>query len=324
MRPSHRISYPDPGGPLAGVFVWRPPEYRPRWWLHLLLLALTVVTTTFWGGLMYGWGPEELLPLRGAFLATFDPSIAFRLVADPRFLVEGVKFSLPLLFILLCHEMGHYLACRRHGLVATPPFFIPAPIGIGTFGAVIRIKEPIRNTRQLLDVGAAGPLAGFVALLPVLLAGVALSRPEPVTGGAGYYLAEPLLFRLAAWLCAPALPEGHELLIHPVGAAAWFGILVTLLNLAPFAQLDGGHVAYALFGRIQQRLSLPLLLVLLAGAWFWPGWLVLAAIVLVMGVKHPPLADEGRPLDPARRVVAWSCFVLLALCFMVAPIRLVP
>ena len=304
----------DPGGPPAGVASSSPPRYRPRWWLHWMLLALTLVTTTFFGALFAGDFPEAMtgMPLEA-------------LVLDPRFIVEGLKFSLPLMIILLCHEMGHYFACRRHGLLATPPFFIPAPFGIGTFGAVIRIKEPIRNKMQLLDVGVAGPLAGFVALLPFLLYGVAASRVTTIPVDHGYLLfGEPLAFKLVALLFHPALAGGTDLLLHPTASAAWFGLLVTALNMLPFAQLDGGHVAYALFGRWHRRAVWPLLAVLVALGFWWLGWWVWAVIALVMGVRHPIIWDEERPLDPKRRRLAWLAFLVFLLSFMPQPIQLVP
>ena len=181
--PDDPPSFPGPDGPAVGAF---PPR---RLWLHVLLFLLTLVTSTFCGGLYYGW--------------LESPDLLARL-SDPRLITEGLKFSLPLLAILLAHESGHFLAARRHGLPATLPYFIPMPIPFpyspGTMGALIRIRAPIRDRRTLLDVGAAGPLAGFVTLLPVLLVGLALSRAQDVSVGHGelIYFGEPLLFRFLA------------------------------------------------------------------------------------------------------------------------------
>lgn len=314
MRPFESTPNPDPDGPPVGVFGYAPPAYRPRWWLHALLFLLTLVTTTVLGA---------------TFSSNLPPQIAElslgRILIHPAFLLEGLKFSLPLLFILLCHEMGHYIACRRHGLQATPPFFIPFPFGIGTMGAVIRIREPIRDSRQLLDVGAAGPIAGFVALLPFLVYGIAASTPATDLPSGGYVVfGEPLVYRLLAAVVQPAVPQGAELIIHPTGAAAWFGLLVTLLNLLPFAQLDGGHISYAMFGRWHLRAAWPLLVLLAVGGFIWPGWWLWAVIVLVIGLRHPRLWDEDRPLDRRRRLVGWLCVVIFILCFMAQPIQFVP
>ncbi len=302
-----------PDGTIIGADASPPPAYRPRWWLHVLLFALTLCTTTFFGALFAGWIPEELAQegLRAV-------------LAEPRFWVEGLKFSLPLLAILLSHEMGHYLAARRHGLLVTPPFFIPAPFGIGTLGAVIRIKEPIRNKQQLLDVGAAGPIAGFVVTLPFLLYGVAASRVAEIPLQKGVIVfGEPLLFRLVEWLCFPGLQPGQDIYLHPVGFAAWFGLLVTALNMLPFAQLDGGHVAYAMFGRKHRRAVWPLWVILFLMGFRWTGWWIWAVIALVMGVVHPRLWDEDFPLDRRRRRIGWLALAIFVLCFIPEPVKIV-
>jgi len=305
---------PDPGFE-PGVVGFAPPvTYRPRWWLHGTLFAITLFTTTFFGAFLAGTLPHSAA----------EGSLG-RLLVDLAFYREGLKFSIPLLTILLCHEMGHYLACRRHRLLATPPFFIPAPFGIGTFGAVIRIKEPLRDKSQLLDVGVAGPIAGFVALIPFLVYGIAASTVTAIPAKHGFIVfGEPLLFKGIEYLLHPSLASGGDLLMHPVGTAAWFGLLVTALNMLPFAQLDGGHIAYALFGRLHRKAAWPLLLVLFVLGFRWSGWWLWTVIALVLGVRHPRMWDEDRPLDPRRRRVAWLTFVIFVLCFMPNPIRIVP
>jgi len=304
---------PDPDGSSVGVFSYERPPYRPRWWLHGLLFALTLLTTTIFGALFAGNPPEALL------------AIPFPLILiHPLFLAEGLKFSLPLITILLAHEMGHYVVCRRHGLQVTPPFFIPAPIGIGTFGAVIRIREPIRDSRQLLDIGAAGPIAGFVVALPFLFFGIAASEITAALPETGYLLfGEPLAFRIVSGLIHPGLPPEADMLLHPTAMAAWFGLLVTALNMLPFAQLDGGHVAYALFGRHHRKAAWPMLFVLFLLGFRWPGWWIWTVIALLMGVVHPRIWDEDRPLDPRRKLVGWLALLILALTFMPQPITLV-
>jgi membrane-associated protease RseP (regulator of RpoE activity) len=267
------------------------------------------------GGLVWGGLPTEMARLGIADLLT-----------DSRLYLAGLKFSIPLLTILMFHELGHYVAARRHGLAATPPFFIPFPIpilGIGTLGAVIRIKDPIQNKRQLLDVGAAGPIAGFIALVPFLAYGIAASDVGPAaTDGAYLEFAEPLIYRLLEMTIRPGLPDGSVLWLHPTGVAAWFGIIVTLLNLLPFAQLDGGHITYALFGQWHRRLAWPLLGVLAGLGFVWPGWWLWVIIVLFMRPQHPPLWDERVPLDRNRKLAGWMAVVIFVLCFAAEPIRI--
>ena len=305
-----------PGGASAGAFPLAPPTYHPKIWLHILLFVLTLASTTIVGGLVWGGLPEEMARL----------SLP-QLFSDPRVYFAGLKFSIPLLTILGCHELGHYVAARRHDLTATPPFFIPFPVpffGIGTLGAVIRIKDPIRNKKELLDVGAAGPIAGFAALVPFLAYGIAASEVgQAPAGGAYLEFGEPLIYRFLEALIRPGLGDDMTLWLHPTGVAAWFGILVTLLNLLPFAQLDGGHVAYALFGRWHRLLAWPLLGVLAGLGFVWPGWWVWVVIALILNPQHPRLWDEDRPLDRRRQLVGWIAIVIFVLCFVAEPIRLV-
>ena len=316
MGPLESFDDPGPGGQPAGALLSPQPPYRPRWWLHGLLFALTFVSTTLVGGLAWGGLPPEMAELGPA-----------ELFSDRRLYIAGLAFSIPLLTILMCHELGHYLAARRHGLTATPPFFIPFPVpilGIGTLGAVIRIKDPIRDTRTLLDVGAAGPIAGFVALLPFLAFGIAASEVgAPAAEGVYLEFAEPLVYRLLEAAIRPELPVDAVLWLHPTGVAAWFGAVITLLNLLPFAQLDGGHIAYAMFGRWHRRLAWPLLAVLAGLGFIWAGWWLWVVIILFLRPQHPRIWDEGLKLDPRRRLLGWLAIVIFVLCFAAEPIRIV-
>jgi hypothetical protein len=253
-----------------------------------------------------------------------------RVWGDSALLALGLQFSLATHFVLLCHELGHWFACRRHRLDASPPYFLPAPIGLGTFGAFIRIRSLVRTKRELLDVGVAGPIAGFVALVPVLAAGVWLSRPSPLpvppAGDVGLLLYRPgesLLLGALTRLFHGELPAGVVLNPHPLLLAGWVGLFATMLNLLPLAQLDGGHILYAAVGRLQRRLAWPLwgALALLGVA--WPGWWLWCLFVLLLGLKHPRLLDEGEPLDPRRRRLAWLALALFALGFMPVPIAVV-
>lgn len=247
---------------------------------------------------------------------------------DPQLLASGLAFSLPLLLILLAHELGHYLWCRHYRLPATAPLFLPAPFGFGTLGAFIRIRAPLRDRRQLLDVGAGGPIAGFVVLLPFLLYGIAHSRPaaiEPVAPAVAnsllYRPGSSLLMEIAVWLFHGPLPRDAVLDLHPFALAAWAGLLATSINLLPVGQLDGGHILYAAAGRRQRPVAVLLWILMAAAGFLWPGWWLLALLVLIFGLRHPPVLDESVQLDRRRRLVAWVALAILVLSFMPAPVE---
>ena len=256
------------------------------------------------------------------------PATLRQVWGDPDLLRLGLAFSLPTLFILLCHELGHYLACRRYRIPATWPHFIPVPIGLGTFGAFIRIKARIRTKRELFDIGVAGPIAGFVALLPFLFWGISRSVPravavaEPMTTNWILYLpGRSLLLQLVERIYHGPPADGVVLDLHPFALAAWVGMLVTSLNLLPLGQLDGGHILYAVAGRYQRKLALPLWFLLALGGWFfWPGWWLWSALVLLMRLGHPPVRDEAVALDRRRQALAIFALVMLVLCFMPVPL----
>lgn len=289
---------------------------------------LTVLTTATLGAVWILWSRVEISSDLQPWLA---PRTVREVWSDPALWTQGMQFSLAALFILLCHELGHYLACRWYRLPATLPYFLPAPLAIGTFGAFIRIRAPIRSKSQLFDVGIAGPLAGFVALIPFLILGVARSQPMPVTpvsleaaGGQLFLPGRSLAFELTSWAIHGPLPEGTILEPHPFALAAWFGLFATALNLLPLGQLDGGHILYAATGSLQRRLAFPLWLALGLMAWIWPGWILWCAIVLLMGLPHPPVRDEQTPLDPGRRALAWLALAVFLLSFMPVPLESIP
>lgn len=310
MSTQDPLSLAGPDGSSVGAFPWRPP----RLWLHLLLFVLTLASTTFCGGLYYGW---------------LDSPDVLQRATDPRLFIEGVKFSVPLLLILFAHEMGHLFAARAHGLRSTLPFFLPMPIPFpyspGTVGAVIRIKTPIRTRRQLLDVGAAGPIAGFVMVIPVLLLGLGFSEVQQIDPEqALVYFGEPIVFQaFARGLLFSNLGPSEDIFLHPTAWAAWFGLLVTALNMLPFSQLDGGHVGYALFGRWHRRLIWALLAGLIFLGFLWPGWWMWCLIIAILGPTHPPVLDEHVPLDRRRRVIGWLAFLAFALSFVPIPVEIV-
>ncbi|HEY8021129.1 MAG TPA: site-2 protease family protein [Thermoanaerobaculia bacterium] len=247
-----------------------------------------------------------------------------RVWTDPALRALGLSFSLPLLAILLAHELGHYVACRRYGLPATLPYFLPLPAMPGTMGAFIRIKAPLASRRQLFDVGFAGPAAGFVTLLPFLLLGIARSRIAAIPIHAGSSLLLPgrcLAIQWTTLLFHRPLRAGETLDLHPFALAAWLGLLATALNLLPLSQLDGGHILYAAAGRRQRLVALPCWLALVLAGRAWPGWWLWCAIVLVMGLEHPPLVEEATPLGATRRGLALVALAMLVLAFMPVPLR---
>jgi membrane-associated protease RseP (regulator of RpoE activity) len=268
---------------------------------HILLFVVTFITTLLAGALQQGVNPLE----------------------DPLSVWKGLPFSLTLLFILGAHEFGHYAMARRHGIDVTLPYFIPAPSIIGTFGAFIRMKTPIPDRRVLLDVGAAGPLTGLIVSIPILLVGLFLSNTTAAPPeGQGIALGSSLLFSLLTWLVHGSTPDEMNLVLHPMAFSGWIGLLVTCLNLLPVGQLDGGHVAYAVLDRKQKHLSTIVVAVLLIlGFTGWTGWLVWGAILVVLGVHHPPVLYDWIPLDRRRRIIGWITLVLFAATFIPVPFR---
>jgi membrane-associated protease RseP (regulator of RpoE activity) len=268
-----------------------------------LLFVTTVLTTTIAGSLLAGDNPFS--GLSG--------------------LLAGVPFAASLLAILGAHEMAHYLTSRHHGVKATWPLFIPAPLPpVGTFGAIIRIKSIIPDRRVLLEIGVAGPVAGFLVALPLAVLGLAASQVQTVeTAGAGsgegIYLGSSLVFLLLEKAVLGPLPENAQLYLHPVAFAAWFGFFVTAMNLIPIGQLDGGHVIYALFGRRQRMVARLLLLLFVPLGFLWPGWLFWGALMCFIGFGHPPLLDEERPLGGRQRALACLALAVLVLTFTPAP-----
>ncbi len=291
---------------------------RPdRVWLHVALFLLTLATTLLTGAGHYA-----------AFISEFNrQAISVSLWS---LLPHGLWYSATILAILGAHEMGHYLACRYYRIDATLPFFIPAYfILTGTFGAVIRIREPILAKKALFDIGIAGPIAGFVVAVPTLFAGVALSTlvPAPTDVNGLFSLGEPLLFQWATTLVWGTPPAHLVLNMHPMAFAAWFGLIATALNLFPIAQLDGGHISYAVFGRRSTLITYATLAVAVMLTMISLSWLVWTAMIVAMlvlaGARHPRVLDEDMPLDRTRIWLAVFALVMFVVCFTPAPIELV-
>ncbi len=292
----------------------RPPQ---RYWLHALLLLLTLLSTT-----MVGVGLAQSFDSRQPF--NFDPGFE-RYVAmwhDPSFLLDGLPFSITLLAIYLAHEMGHYLTARYYRVDATLPFFLPAPTLIGTFGAFIRLRSPILSKRILFDIGAAGPLAGFLVLLAPMAVGVSMSKVIPGIGVHGDLIfGTPLILRLFEWVRFPGVPVAN-IYLHPVARAAWVGLLATALNLLPIGQLDGGHILYAFLGERTRLLSriFAALLIPLGALTRTYSWFVWAALLFFFGMRHPSVVDP-RPLGRTRNWLGFAALVILIVSFMAAPVR---
>lgn len=284
----------------------------------ILLLVLTALTTLVVG--------VHLAADFSQHIPIFDLNISWafftNLVHHPGLLRAGVPYALALLAILLAHEMGHYLMCRHYGIEVTYPYFFPAPTLIGTFGAFIRIKSPLVTREELFDVGIAGPIAGFVVTVPVLIAGVwnstwMLTPVPPNTILPGH----PWAVRLLAGLLHPAIPSAR-LELSPFGCAAWVGLFLTALNLLPMGQLDGGHIVYAVFGRKHRYISLAFFIALIpCGIFFWGGWIFWAVLMLVLGLRHPaPLILPDQPLDRRRKALAVLALLMFAVCFTITPL----
>jgi membrane-associated protease RseP (regulator of RpoE activity) len=238
--------------------------------------------------------------------------------------LHGTPFSFTILGIVLFHEMGHYLTARHYRVDATLPFFIPFPFSlVGTFGAFIIIKSRFPHRKALIDVGLAGPFAGFVAVLPALAVGIATSRPgPPLPSETSIQFGEPLLFQWFSALIWPDMPASHDLYVSPIGLAAWFGLLLTALNLIPIGQLDGGHASYALFREKAHRLSAWAFFAFIPLAYFRPNWLFWAFLLYVLGIRrpHPPTRVDDLPPPRSRYLMGALAFVVFVLCFTPEPI----
>ena len=302
----------SPADAIPGAERWTPvppplPRIHPRPPLparvNLVCFLLTLVTTL----------------IAGTVLTLNDLTVAWEVAWTPKLWLIGLPYSLSLILILGAHEMGHYVACRRYGLEATLPFFIPGLPPFGTFGAVIRIRSPFTGRRALFDVGVAGPLAGFAVALPILAYGLMHStvvRRPLVPGELG--LSSCLLLDLAYNRFFPALRPGELIELHPFVAAAWVGLLATFLNLLPIGQLDGGHMLYALSRRFHRPVSLVVIIGLIGAGLLFGGvhLIVFAVLWAAIGARHPPLLDESETLGAGRVLVALLALAIFVLCFI--------
>ena len=298
--------------------VWVIPPPRQRWWLHILLLAATFLSTLVVGARIYAnfAAHQPVFSFNDDSISLFPVEWMWQ---APAKLMHGLSFSLTLMFILLAHEMGHYLYARHYRVYATPPFFIPFPSLIGTLGAFIRIKGPIPNRTALFDIGIAGPIAGFIPSCAAVLMGLSLSHPQvfsgaPLDNGPGF----PLIFHLAARLLHLNAPL-PSLSLHPIAFAGWVGMFATAMNLLPGGQLDGGHILFSVFPKLHRWVSLAVVVALVPLAKYcWVGWL-LWAVILWLTSHHPPIPI--RPgISTTRKWFAVLAIAILALAFTPTPI----
>jgi membrane-associated protease RseP (regulator of RpoE activity) len=293
---------------------------------NVILLVLTIISTWF-VGIQYAGGDQlaRLLP-PDADIGSFFGAI----FTHPQLWLIGLPYALTLLGVLGIHEMGHYVAARIHKAAVTLPYFIPMPFGLGTMGAVIRLKSPIKNRRQLFDIGVAGPLAGLAIAVPLLAIGLLTSPVQyvgaPVPGGQeGNSI---LYWLLKLILKGRALPGGgYDVILNAIAFPAWFGLVVTMINLLPIGQLDGGHVIYSIFGRFQWKIANAALVVLLGLGFFLAFtthdflnvWLIWALLTQVFGLRHPPPLDDITPLDRRRKLIGYATIVIFILIFTPIP-----
>jgi len=299
-------------GVQSGDLSWR------RSWLNFILFMATVLSTFFVG---LSWSIAYRYADAFAQNSRFVPDPAA--VADPSIIWLSMVYAGVLLTILLGHELGHFLTCRYYRIDATLPYFIPAPTLIGTLGAFIKIRSPITSKKPLFDIGIAGPLTGFFLALPALVYGLAHSKVVPPLPREGSLIfGEPLILKLLGSVFFRGIPEGMDIVPHPVAFAGWVGVLVTALNLFPIGQLDGGHVLYALIGaRAKKLVPLFLGIFVFLGIFFWVGWFVWALLVYFLGLKHPRLYDEESPLSPGRKILGMAVLVIFILSFIPDPIK---
>ena len=286
----------------------RPPELIPetipgyqvkdRISVNIILFIITFLTTTFAG-------------------ATGGDTITAQFVS-------GLPYSMTLITILLCHELGHYGASRKFGVKATLPYFIPFPSIIGTMGAVIKTRSPIPGRRALFYIGAMGPLLGFIVSLAAVIAGIYLSEIKPLPQAGSDLLmpifGDSLLFALFVKVVHGTIPPGHDIYLSPYAWAGWIGFLITSLNLMPIGQLDGSHILYALIGRKQVVVGWLCLAALVVLSFIWQGWIIWILLTLVLLMVAHPEVPEGEALSAPEKALGWLCMVILLVTFVPVPV----
>ena len=266
--------------------------------INLFLFIATVITTTLAGAIMEGG--DNPFSLNG--------------------ILSGIPFSATLLSILLFHEFGHYFASKRNNVKASLPYFIPAPSFIGTFGAFIKMQSPIVNKKSLMEIGAAGPIAGFIVAVPGLYYGLATSQVLESVPGNGIHLGDSLMMMMLINIIHPAVPEGFDIYLNSIAFAGWIGLLVTALNLMPIGQLDGGHISYSLFGKKSEIIAKWAFAPLIPLGYYSYNWILWAILIFFfVKLKHPPVVDEVAPLKPFHKRLGYISLGIFILTFTPVP-----
>lgn len=280
-----------------------PIKTRSRPIINIILFLATIFTTLFVGSFNNGGNPLVK-------------------ISD---LTLGIPFSFSIILILLSHELGHYLTAKREGVDATLPYFLPVPHPlVGTMGAFIRIKSIIPNRNALVKVGAAGPVIGFLVALPFTIIGLRLSTLKAITETKdGIALGSSIIFHILSKMFFRRIPEGYDIMLHPVAFAGWLGFFVTALNLIPVGQLDGGHIAYAVLGRFRKILTFLIIGLMVLLGLRWPGWYFWVVIAIVFGLSHPKPQDDITPLGTREKILAFIAFLILIITFIPVPIPLI-
>jgi membrane-associated protease RseP (regulator of RpoE activity) len=284
--------------------------------IAILLFGLTLISTLAVGAQYASSYASGQTPDFDELFSTYGS-----LFAHPALLLAGVPFAFTLIGILLAHELGHFFACRYYGISASYPYFLPAPTLIGTLGAFIRIRSPIYDRKALFDVGLAGPVVGFLFAVPALAIAIFYSKVVPYSDAhSTIVFGQPLVMRLLAAILRPGVATG-DLLLHPVGRAAWVGLFATALNLLPGGQLDGGHILYSVASKYHRKITLGVALLLIPlGIFFWRGWILWSILLLAIGFRHPPLLNQWEKLDRKRLIWAAVAVLMFILCFMPMPV----
>lgn len=271
--------------------------------IHIILFFLTLLSTLTVGAMQTG----------------------VDIIKEPEKITKGLPFAVTLMTILMSHELSHYFASKKHGVRATLPYFIPAPTIIGTFGAFIKMKSPIISRRSLIDIGASGPISGFI--ISVIATIIGLSMSEIVPSGKiknGLNLGDSILFSLLSRIILGVLPADADIVLSPVAFAGWIGLFVTSMNLIPVGQLDGGHIAYAFMGEKHSDVSFLLVIIMfIFGMFLWEGWAIWAILLYLLGLRHPPVVYWEFPLDFKRRIIGIISFIIFIITFIPVPFKII-
>ncbi|MDD5529455.1 MAG: site-2 protease family protein [bacterium] len=277
-------------------------------WINLLLLILTFLSTI---------GAGILLTI--GFFKTLGQTYQ-----TTQLIIYGVLFACSMLIILGTHELGHYFACKRRGISATLPYFIPAPFSLfGTLGAIIKIKSPIQDRNGLIEVGAAGPIAGFILTIPIAIIGLKLSKITLIGLGNQTFMGNSLLFSILTKLFAPTIPFGYDVVLHPIAFAGWVGGFITALNLLPVGQLDGGHIIYALIGEKNKFVAWAIIGIISVLGFYWQGWFFwVLFVLLVIKLRHPAPLNNISQLDTKHKIVGIVALAIFVLTFVPVPFKM--